>query len=269
MPAVLAGLLSVNISAADLVHIVLKGETLYSISRSYKVSQEELMRYNNISDASKLQAGMRLAIPQPGTGIIIGEPAAPSSAFTEYTVQQNDTLYSIARTRGVTLQSLRDINRFSKDHVLKTGEKIRIPKPASGIENVITIRNEPAKTTQKTADTSIRWPLASKEVLYMNSNLGVLISGQEYESVKSLSRGTVIHASPWRGYGNVAVIESDGGYKYLYGAFYNLSVMKGDTIEPGTELGKLGIYPASGKPELVLIVSKNGSPVDPAKAPRF
>jgi septal ring factor EnvC (AmiA/AmiB activator) len=46
-------------------------------------------------------------------------------------------------------------------------------------------------------------------------------------------------------------------------------VRKGDSIEPGAELGKLGIYPASGKPELVFIVSKNGSPVDPAKAPRY
>jgi septal ring factor EnvC (AmiA/AmiB activator) len=65
------------------------------------------------------------------------------------------------------------------------------------------------------------------------------------------------------------VVESANGYRYVYGACTTLSVKKGDKIEPGTELGKLGIYPASGKPELVLIVSQNGSPIDPAKAPRF
>jgi septal ring factor EnvC (AmiA/AmiB activator) len=102
----------------------------------------------------------------------------------------------------------------------------------------------------------------------MNSNAGVLVSGKESESIKSLTRGTVVYASPWRGYGNVAVVET-GGYRYLYGSCETLSVRKGDSIEPGTELGKLGIYPASGKPDLVFIVSQNGSPVDPAKAPRF
>jgi LysM repeat protein len=266
--AALMGLLSRGVSAADVVHIVAKGETIYSISRSYKISQEELMRYNNLADASKLQAGMRLTIPIP---------AAAPAAYAEYTVAQNDTLYSIARSRGVTLQALRDINGFSKNYMLKTGEKIKIPTssvsasvPASAPSTVIKpIQNEPVRASQKTADSSLRWPVAGKEIFYMNNNMGVLVSGQESESVKSLTRGTVVYASPWRGYGNVAVIESAGGYRYLYGACTTLSVKKGDKIEPGTELGKLGIYPASGKPELVLIVSQNGLPIDPAKAPRF
>ncbi len=116
---------------------------------------------------------------------------------------------------------------------------------------------------------SIRWPISAKEIFYMNGNIGVLVSGEESESVKSLTKGTVVHASPWRGYGNVAIIEADGGYRYLYGACKTLSVRKGDNIEPGTELGKLGIYPASNKPELVFIVTRNGSPVDPVKAPRL
>ena len=287
--AALLGLLSRGVSAADVVHVVAKGETVYSISLSYKISQEELMRYNNIADASKLQAGMRLAIP---SAPINGLAAAPL-VYTEYTVSHNDTLYSIARSRGVTLQALRDVNGFSKNYVLKAGEKIKIPmpsvpamniKPAQPVQPVPVVQpaqpvpliqpvrpvqNTHPRAPQKAADPSLRWPVASKEILYMNNNMGVLVSGREAESIKSLTRGTVVYASPWRGYGNVAVIESDGGYQYLYGACSALSVRKGDRIEPGTELGKLGIYPASGKPELVLIVSQNGLPVDPAKAPRF
>jgi septal ring factor EnvC (AmiA/AmiB activator) len=84
-----------------------------------------------------------------------------------------------------------------------------------------------------------------------------------------MSAGIVVHASPWRGYGNVAVVEAEGGYRYVYASCETLSVRKGDSIEPGTELGKLGIYPATGRPELVFFVSQNGSPIDPAKAPRF
>jgi len=267
-----------NISGQDLYHQVAQGETVYSISRLYQISQEELMRYNRIADASKLQAGMRLAIPPKASSSpavvnspVVTSPApSPSSAYSTYTVSKSDTLYSIARSHGVTLQALRDINGFSKNYVLKAGEKIKIPNPAAAASTKNTTKAAAATaTTAKKADTSIRWPVAAKEVSYMSSNSGVLISGRMSESIKSLTGGIVVHASPWRGYGNVAVVETEGGYRYLYGSCETLSVRKGDSIEPGTELGKLGIYPASGKPELVLIVSQNGSPVDPAKAPRF
>jgi len=271
-------LLPYRTSAADLVHLVTKGETVYSISRLYKISQEELMRCNNIADASKLQAGMRLVIPSKTSSnppvvtntVVKNPPVVTSSAYSTYTVSKNDTLYSIARSKGVTLQALRDMNGFSKNYVLKTGEKIKIPISAAAASGKTTPKPQPpVKPAVKTADLSIRWPVAAKEVQYMNSNTGVLVSGMESESIKSLTGGIVVHASPWRGYGNVAVVETDGGYRYLYGSCETLSVRKGDNIEPGTELGKLGIYPASGKPDLVLIVSQNGSPVDPAKAPRF
>jgi len=262
-----------GVFAEDTVHLVAKGETVYSISRLYKISQEELMRYNNLADASKLQAGMRLVIPSKTVSKTSGNPpvinTVSPAAYATYTVSKSDTLYSIARSRGVTLQALRDINGFSKNYVLKAGEKIKIPLSAPPAAAGKTTPKPPAAAAVKKADTSIRWPVAAREVQYMNSNTGVLVSGMESESIKSLTGGIVVHASPWRGYGNVAVVETDGGYRYLYGSCETLSVRKGDSIEPGTELGKLGIYPASGKPELVLIVSHNGAPVDPAKAPRF
>jgi len=287
-----------SVSGQDMVHQVAKGETVYSISRLYQISQDELMRYNKLADASKLQAGMRLAIPPKASGsppvvnnpVTSGPaisnppantaPAASSAAYSTYTVTKNDTLYSIARSKGVTLQALRDMNGFSKNYVLKAGEKIKIPQNGASATAVTTTAPKsattPAKTTAqntkstaKKADASIRWPVAAKEVSYMSSNSGVLVTGRLSESIKSLTGGIVVHASPWRGYGNVAVVETEGGYRYLYGSCESLSVRKGDSIEPGTELGKLGIYPASGKPELVLMVSQNGSPVDPAKAPRY
>jgi len=301
----LFGVLLPVVSAKDLVHIVAKGETIYSISRQYKVSQETLMRRNAISDPSKLFEGMRLIIPSAdvpapaaktaantekntttsakantGTNTATSATAVTNNtAYIEYIVQPNETMYSIARSKGVLFQTLCDINNFPKNYMVKTGEKIKIPKPASPAAPVVNqgpvltlpswaVPERPANMKAVPKDKSIRWPVSAKEIYYMNGNIGVLVTGEESESVKSLTKGTVVHASPWRGYGNVAIIEGDGGYRYLYGACQTLSVRKGDTIEPGTELGKLGIYPASGKPELVFIVSHNGSPVDPVKAPR-
>jgi murein DD-endopeptidase MepM/ murein hydrolase activator NlpD len=289
---VLLGTLLPAVSAKDLVHIVTRGETVYSISRLYRVSQETLMRRNDISDPSKLIEGMRLVIPSTGSTPTEGTSTDSKSAdgaqasgastpgamsYIEYTVQPNETLYSIARSKGVMFQALCDINNFPKDYMIKAGQKIKIPRPASVQSNSSSViimpawavPERPANAKAVPKNPAIRWPVSAKEIYYMHGNIGVLVSGEESESVKSLTKGTVVHASPWRGYGNVAIIEGDSGYRYLYGACQTLSVRKGDSIEPGTELGKLGIYPASGKPELVFIVSQNGSPVDPVKAPRL
>ena len=267
----LVGLFPCSIFAAEQTHIVVWGDTIFSLSRTYQIGEEELMRYNGLADPSMLRVGMKLVIPVEPSKV------AAVAGGIEYTVLPNDTLFSIARKYSVTLQALRDINKLPSNHVLKVGERIRIPQTASNTAPVPSPTVASPPDIRLTAlppgkpvkvDASIRWPIAAKQIVYMNNNNGVLVSGVESESIKSLTSGTVIYAGPWRGYGNVAVVESGKGYQYLYGACETLSVRKGDVVESGAELGKLGVYPASRKPELVLIVLRNGSPVDPVKAPR-
>ncbi|MDR2479464.1 MAG: M23 family metallopeptidase [Treponema sp.] len=273
------GLLASRLCAEDVVHVVVKGETVYSISRSYRVSPDELMRHNNITDASKLQIGKRLRIPASGvvTSASSGGSTTTAGAAqpgglvrnsgTEYRVVPKDTLYSIARTYGVTLQALRDINGFSKDHVLKAGELIKIPAPAP-LNDTRTARSGPPQTAPKTAASPLRWPVTPAQITYMEGKLtGVFLLAERSEPVRSLTEGKVVAAGPYRGFGNVVIVET-GSYLYVYGSCENLSVTEGDRIGPGTELGKLGIYAATGKPQLVFMVYQNYSPIDPAKAPR-
>jgi septal ring factor EnvC (AmiA/AmiB activator) len=97
---------------------------------------------------------------------------------------------------------------------------------------------------------------------------GVVILGERSEPVKSLSRGTVISAGPYRGFGKVAIVQMTGGYLYVYGGCESLSVREGDRVVPGAEIGRLGLDGAASKPQLFLMVYKNNTPIDPAKAPR-
>lgn len=53
-------------------HVVAKGETLTSIAKQYKVSVEDLQKFNHIEDGRKLQAGQTVMIPT-------GAPTAVSS----------------------------------------------------------------------------------------------------------------------------------------------------------------------------------------------
>jgi len=258
------------LAADELIHIVGKGETIYSISRLYQVNPVELMKANGISDPAKLQTGKRLVIPSSAitdNPVDIVSPISSVADTADYRIVKGDTLYNIARNQGINLQTLLDINKFSPNHIIKIGDIIKIPnKNTSTVQN-ITVKNE-ANSGKKTADLSLRWPVNAKEIAYMTGQMGVVVEGEHFESVKALIHGKVISAGPWRKFGKVAIIETAGGYFYMYGGCESLTVKVGDKITSGTELGKLGINPVSEKPQLFFMVFHSDTPIDPAKAPR-
>src|SRR5207253_1885208 len=47
-------------------HVVARGETLTSIAKQYKVTVDDLQKFNRIEDGRKLQAGQTVMIPPPG-----------------------------------------------------------------------------------------------------------------------------------------------------------------------------------------------------------
>jgi LysM repeat protein len=256
------------LSADDLVHVVGKGETIYSISRFYKVSADDLMKANNISDPSKLQAGGRLKIPSSAADVPASTAAVPavrqaqpaSVNITSYRAVRGDTLYSIARSNGITLQELLELNKFSSNHVLKAGDTVKVPSRSTA-DNSAAVRTASGLY-------SLRWPVSPKDISYMTGQMGVVVEGEYAESVKNLTQGNVISAGPWRKFGRVVIVETTGGYFYMYGGCDSLSVNVGDRITPGTEVGKLGVNSVSGKPQLFFMVFQNDTPVDPALAPR-
>jgi len=255
--------------AQETVHTVQKGETLYSIARALGVKADDLVKYNGIADPSRILAGQILKIPPSGTSV------ASASGSVVYRVVKGDTLYGIAREFSVTIASIQELNGLSASYVLRVGDVLKIP--ASGTAPAITATAQSApqqgttapKGTEQSAVNQVKWPITARELSYMTGKLsGVVLTGTRYESVYSLTRGTVLSAGPYRGFGKVVIIQVDGGYLYVYGGLESLSLKEGDRVGPGSEIGKLGIDAMSNKPQLFFMVYLSNSPVDPAKAPR-
>ena len=249
------------------VHIVQKGETFYSIARDLGIKNEDLMKYNGISDPARLQVGQRLKIPPSGTAVL------DARGYSNYRVVRGDTLYSIAQKFSVTMASIQEANSLSPNHLLREGDSLKIPNRTGAGTIVQSPPPQGGSSNGATGSTavnpSLSWPVAVKELSYMTGKLsGVVITGTRAESVNSLTRGTVLSAGPYRGFGRVVIIQVDGGYLYVYGGCESLSVKEGDKVGPGAELGKLGIDALSDKPQLFFMVYKSNTPVDPAKAPR-
>lgn len=104
-------------------YIVRNGDTLYSIGKQFNLTVDELKRLNNLLGTT-LSVGQQL--------IINGEEELPSGEQT-YNVQSGDTLYSIARRFGLTVDELKEKNNLISDElsigqILEVGNnEIEIP----------------------------------------------------------------------------------------------------------------------------------------------
>ena len=286
----MAGVLnSGSLAAEELIHVVGRGDTIYSLSRFYSVTADDLMKANGISDPSKISVGQKLIIPVSSGGPVMPENtgnitvANNAQTLVNYRAVKGDTLYSIARSNNITLQKLQEINGFSSAHVLKVGDVIKVPeKTSSGAQNAPAANTAaaPAKPSSPQARTitanktvppdiyALRWPITPKDISYMTGQMGVVVEGEKFEPVRSLTQGNVVSAGPWRKFGRVVIVETQGGYYYMYGGCETITVNVGDKITPGMELGKLGINAVSVKPQLFFMVFRNDNPMDPALAPR-
>ena len=117
-------LLSVLICAAvhakvPSTYTVKRGDTLSRIALAYRVSVEQLCRWNNIS-GHKILAGRQLVL-------------WPDSRSTYYVVNSGDTLSEIALSTGVSLSSLRRLNQISNDRIYP-GQKLNL-QPDEGRES--------------------------------------------------------------------------------------------------------------------------------------
>ena len=96
-------------------YTVKSGDSLWSISRKFGITVNELKSANNLT-SNLLSVGQNLLIPSKGDTI---------SKTNEYVVQKNDTLYGIARKFNTTVDNLKKINNLTSN-LLSVGQVLKI-----------------------------------------------------------------------------------------------------------------------------------------------
>jgi len=107
-------------------HIVGEKETLFSISRQYGITIDELKQWNNLSD-NALALGQELVIKKKNT-LAVSAPLEIKSGRTVHTVAAKETMFSITRQYGITVDQLREWNSLSSDE-LKIGQTLYVAQP--------------------------------------------------------------------------------------------------------------------------------------------
>jgi len=151
-----------------------KGDTLYSISRRYDMSLEELIEANNLSSPDSLQVGQTLKLP----------------TSKHYVVKKGDTLYKISREYGVDVATLARVNNLKAPYSLKIGQKLqlsgsKVHKTAykgKGTTNKNATYKKSAQSTYvapKNRTAKFLWPVNGKVI----SSFGTLGKGRKNDGI--------------------------------------------------------------------------------------
>ena len=99
------------------VHKVTAGDTLYKIARRYGVDYGRLMALNGITNPYQLKTGTEICIPPT-----LAPGGKNCAGF--YVISEGDTLYSIARRFGVSLDDLMAANSDIDPYNMHIGMKL-------------------------------------------------------------------------------------------------------------------------------------------------
>jgi murein DD-endopeptidase MepM/ murein hydrolase activator NlpD len=102
------------------VHIVQRGETLFSIAQRYSLTVDIITHTNGVPDPRQIYVGQRLIIPDSKTNVDI-------TKTVPYLFQVGDTLTSIARRYNTTWHTLAQINHLLAPNVVYAGQIIQVP----------------------------------------------------------------------------------------------------------------------------------------------
>ena len=141
---------------------VQEGETLSNLAARCGVPAADIARANELKNPDALQEGQVLYLPKTSSDVLAtlahvrrlrheeetARKTADPVSVTYYVVKEGDTLWSIANTFNLDVNSLFGANRFRNVNVLKPGSTLRVPnqdgvfvKPKDG-ESLASLANQ-------------------------------------------------------------------------------------------------------------------------------
>ncbi len=156
------------------------GDTVDTLSQGFNVPVDVILEANRLSNPLDVRPGSRIIIPtyvrvdQPNLTPAMGPSSIPDvsgspqesvqqqaslgtpprtlneqAANQSHTVQPGETLYSIARTYGVSHTAIAEANGMSPDAYVRSGQVLRIPGPG-GLGNAQVAAKQPAQPQPET-----------------------------------------------------------------------------------------------------------------------
>lgn len=224
------------------------GEGLLELAKNKGLNVDTIISFNNISDASRLKAGMVLKLPN-------------RNGLLHY-VRAGDSLSKLSRKYKVSLNEILDWNNLAHSS-LKVGQKLFIPNARLSANEV-----------NKVLGCLFVWPTVGNITSFFGMRLSP-ISGQEMfhgaidianwpdTKIRAAMSGKVLMVDYNRTYGNFIIIAHSDGFQTLYAHLEKVFVKRGQVVGQGETIGLMGNTGSSTGSHLHFAIFKNGKPVDP------
>jgi septal ring factor EnvC (AmiA/AmiB activator) len=188
------------------------------------------------------------------------EQTAQRSALTEQQEKQEQTI-----------AKLRNEQRSEEEKIAELrSSQAELEQVIAAIEEALSDRIE--LIGLKPIKASLRWPTNGKVQRLFGERRegpirwkGVLIDGEQGQSIRSIADGRVVFADWLRGFGLVIVIDHGEGYMSLYG--YNQVIFKnvGEEVQQNEEIALMGQSGAQNSPALYFEIRFKGQPENPTQ----
>ena len=249
------------------IYKVRKGDNLFSISRRFNASIQELIKVNKIQEPYKIFPNQTILIP----------------LNQKHKVVKGDTLYSISRYYETSVFTLAKYNNIKNVNNIKVGKELIIPKRSKKIKKIKKKKwDSNFKTKQKdrnknetlrdTQSSKFIWPVQgkllskygkSKEGFY---NDGINIDSKKGTKVISSKAGRVIYCgNEIPGYGNLILIKHSKNWITAYAHLNEVFTEKGEKVNKGETIGSVGNTGNVRSPQLHFEIRKGKESVNPLK----
>jgi len=256
------------------MHTVVRGNTVYSISRLYGIPVRSIIESNRLQPPYLLKVGDQLRLPARRT----------------YRVVKGDTVYSISHRYGVPIGELMRANGISPPYTIVVGQELAVP--AGGAASTVAVQ-APSRATQASASKpAVRqatpnqvavlpsppprtgryflWPVKGKVLSGFGDqpggrhNDGINIGAQRGATVVAAESGVVAYAgNELRGFGNLLLIKHADGFMTAYAHNDALLVTRGQKVSKGDAVATVGSSGSVAKPQLHFEIRKGRKAVDP------
>ncbi len=234
-----------------------KGDTLWDISRKFKVDLEILRIINKLDGSCALSIGQILEIPYHRSRV--------------HTIKAGDTLWGIAERYEVSLSQLSQANPDINPQRLKIGNRIAVPDSTASVSALAV---QPSRSYAGFSMGMMAWPVSGSITSpygWRKSGFhhGIDIAGDIGDAIEAAAAGKVTFAGNRSIYGKTVVIEHPDGRQSIYAHCQKILVDKNDYVVKGQSIATIGMTGRTTGPHLHFEVKINGETDNPMKYLRY
>jgi len=159
-------------------HLVKKGDTLETVAKRYGANADKIKTINNLKNAN-LAVGQRLQIPfsSGSNSSSVNNQVLAEQSLTKdntgnsyYIVKSGESLWSIAKTQGTSVEALAQLNNINTKSPLKPGQKLMMYRQVSATQIA---EQQKLSYTIKSGDTlgkiAAKYDVSVKQIMQWNN----------------------------------------------------------------------------------------------------